>query len=69
MDQRFGEKEQTYFRCDRFYHTAQGWWCSTREHTELGPYISEKEAEAELFLYIRKVNMYGGMGENSVPFH
>jgi len=59
MNLRHGEKQHTWYRSDRFYHTADGWWFSTREHTELEPFISEKDAEAELFLYIRQINIFG----------
>jgi len=61
MNLRHGEQQHTWFRSDRFYHTADGWWFTTREHTELGPFVSEKDAEAELFLYIRQINIFGNL--------
>ena len=42
----------------RIYHTGDGWWISTREKAELGPFDSEKDASMELCLYIRKLNMF-----------
>jgi hypothetical protein len=57
MPNRHGEKSKAWFRCERYYHTADGWWFQTRELTEKGPFTSEHEAEMELCLYIRKVNL------------
>lgn len=61
MQIRKGEETKSWFRSDRFYHTADGWWFQTREHTELGPYDSHKEAESELCLYIRRLNTFEGL--------
>ena len=58
MRVRNGDTKEFWFRSDRFYHTSDGWWISTREQSELGPYSSEEDASAELCLYIRKINMY-----------
>ena len=54
---RLGEASRSWFRCERFYHTADGWWFQTREHTELGPFESQHDAEAEVCLYVRKINL------------
>lgn len=56
---RSGETRQSWFRSDRCYHTGDGWWFTTRENEELGPFHSQGEAENEVVLYIRKVNMAG----------
>jgi len=56
MRTRAGENSRPWFRSERYYHTGDGWWFTTRENSELGPFSSQKEAESELILYIRKVN-------------
>lgn len=56
MRTRTGEASRPWFRSDRYYHTGEGWWFSTRENKEMGPFTSQNEAESELILYIRKVN-------------
>ena len=58
MRVRSGDNKKFYFRGDRFYHTTVGWWFSTRENTELGPFNSEEDASVELCLYIRSINMF-----------
>ena len=57
MIKRSGEPSKAWFRCERYYHTDDGWWFQTREHTELGPYESQHDAEAEMCLYIRSINL------------
>ncbi|MBV1907720.1 MAG: hypothetical protein KUG78_00270 [Kangiellaceae bacterium] len=59
MHTRSGEATKPWFRSERFYHTGDGWWFMTREKEELGPFISQREAENEVVLYIRQVNMIG----------
>ncbi len=56
MLNRSGESKKTWFRSDRFFHTAEGWFFTTREATQLGPFRSQKEADNELTLYIRQMN-------------
>jgi len=58
MRVRQGDDKKTWYRSNRFYHTIEGWWVSTREHTELGPFNSEEDADMELCLYIRKINLF-----------
>lgn len=58
MRVRKGDTKETFFRGERFFHTLEGWWVSTREKSELGPFDSEDDASVELCLYIRKINMY-----------
>ena len=57
MKVRRGDSKKAWFRGDRFYHTGDGWWFTTREHTEYGPFDSHVEAENELCLYVRKTNL------------
>ena len=57
MRRRIGEKVKAWFRSERFYHTGLGWWFMTREGAEFGPFVSEKDAESELCLCIRSVNL------------
>lgn len=59
MRTRTGEAARPWFRSDRYYHTGEGWWFMTRENQELGPFISQYEAENELVLYVRQVNQVG----------
>jgi uncharacterized protein DUF6316 len=59
MRTRTGEAARPWFRSERYYHTGDGWWFMTRENTELGPFGSQNEAENELVLYIRQINMVG----------
>lgn len=60
---RHGEENKSWFRSNRFYHTNEGWWFQTRENTELGPFSSHSDAEAELMLYIRQINVYDNLFE------
>ncbi|WP_144392922.1 DUF6316 family protein [Pleionea sediminis] len=55
MLNRSGEIKKTWFRGDRYFHTAEGWFFLTRECTQEGPFRSQNEAENELMLYIRKI--------------
>ena len=57
MRTRTGEAARPWFRSERYYHTGDGWWFMTRENSEKGPFGSQNEAENELVLYIRKVNL------------
>jgi len=57
MKRRSGEKVKAWFRSERFYHTGQGWYFMTREGEEYGPFDTEHDADSELMLYIRSVNM------------
>ncbi len=58
MKVRKGDNKKSFFRSERLYHTGDGWWISTREQTELGPFDYQDDASVELCLYIRKINMY-----------
>ena len=61
MRTRLGEASKPWFRSERYYHTGEGWWTMTREEDELGPFVSQVEAENELSLYIRKTHLTGNM--------
>ncbi len=58
MHNRIGEKKHSWFRCQRYYHTSDGWWFQTREKTEMGPFDSQKDAEMELLVYVRETNFF-----------
>lgn len=58
VENRQGEKSASRFRCERFYHTPEGWWFQTREFSEKGPFVSHHDAEMELLLYIREINFF-----------
>ncbi|WP_144392921.1 DUF6316 family protein [Pleionea sediminis] len=56
MKVRSGELKKTWFRCERFIHTEDGWYFVTRENTQQGPFDNQKDAEQELSTYIRDLN-------------
>lgn len=56
---RFGEPSKTWFRSNRFYRVNQGWYFSTREGENQGPYRSVEEAQTELSIYIRTQRLLG----------
>ena len=66
MRTRAGEAARPWFRTDRFYHTAEGWWFLTREKSEEGPFVSQNDAENELILYIRHSNQVGNFPTKGV---
>jgi hypothetical protein len=67
MQARQGEVRKSWFRCDRYYHTDEGWWFLTRENNQFGPFSSHKDAETELLLYLRNKNVYHGLIEQDSP--
>ncbi|PHS20070.1 MAG: hypothetical protein COA86_01935 [Kangiella sp.] len=69
MRTRSGEAARPWFRSERYYHTGEGWWFMTRENEEAGPFISQHDAENELILYIRHVNMHGDIPTMSQRKH
>ncbi len=50
---RSGEEDKTWFRSDRIFHTPQGWFFLARDNEQKGPFPTQKDAEAELLLFIR----------------
>ena len=54
MMYRTGESDdKTWFRSERFFRVADGYYFSTREGTDVGPYKSKDTAEKGLDLYIQ----------------
>ena len=58
MEVRTGEIGKTWFRCDRFIHSPEGWFFTTREATQEGPWDNYEEASRELDYYIRTQYMW-----------
>jgi len=69
MHVRTGEHEKTWFRCDRFIHSPDGWYFTTREATQEGPFYSHSEAERELDYYIRTQNMWASIASEDNQQH
>ncbi|NKB99790.1 MAG: hypothetical protein GKR90_15020 [Pseudomonadales bacterium] len=44
---RQGEKHRTWYRCSRIFKNASGWFISTREGVDVGPYSCEFDAEVD----------------------
>lgn len=44
---RAGEQPRTWFRTSRFFVVAGGWYFSTREDIDVGPYETREEAERD----------------------
>lgn len=65
MDVRLGEKNKTWFRCDRFLHINDRWFFQTREQTQEGPFNSRQEAERELNYYIGHMNHFSMVLKNA----
>ena len=61
MEVRQGEERKAWFRTERFYHSNDGWWFFTRETGQEGPFVSQKDAEQEFFLYLRNLTVYNGL--------
>jgi len=60
MDIRAGEAERPWFRSERYYHTGDGWWFTTREEDELGPFATQDDAKTELTQYIQSIQVDKG---------
>lgn len=56
MNHRSGETPKTHFRADRLYCVDNCWYFSTREGSDVGPFVSKGGAQAELLLFIRNLN-------------
>lgn len=62
MQYRNGESsEKSWYRSDRFFSMNGQWFFSTREHIDMGPFISRQEAEIELAVFIRHVTAGSGL--------
>lgn len=53
--QREGERHQRYFRSDRVFSSAGGWYFTTRESNRVGPFSGSEEATAELASFMLSV--------------
>jgi len=53
MAVRSGEPDCTWYRSNRFIHTADGWYFLTREGTQEGPFKFFMDAKIGLDLYKR----------------
>lgn len=53
MECRAGEPEKSWFRSNRIYNMGGQWYFTTREHQEIGPFSSRKEAERETGVFLR----------------
>lgn len=47
----------SYYRSDRFFHEAGGWFFATREGTIEGPFEDKYEAEERLNKYVKVLNL------------
>lgn len=62
MQYRNGESsEKSWYRSDRFFSMNGQWFFTTREHLDMGPFISRQEAEIELAVFIRHVTAGSGL--------
>jgi len=57
MTNRSGDTKKSWFRSERVYYAAEGWWFSSRENSEEGPYDSLADAEAEVLIYLRNIRL------------
>ena len=53
MKCRSGESERHWYRCERFFNTNDGWYFSTREGQNVGPFVSRRAAEKGVELFVR----------------
>jgi uncharacterized protein DUF6316 len=54
---RTGEKSSIPFRNERFFCANGVWYFETRGGKHHGPFLSKKEMQGELLMYIREQNM------------
>ena len=57
MTSRIGDTKKSWFRSERVFYAAEGWWFSSRENSEEGPYESIADAEAEVLIYLRNIHL------------
>jgi len=58
-----GDSEKRYFQVDRFVQQNGEWFYTTREGDERGPFVSKKEAEGDLIVYMRHRKKMEDFGE------
>mgnify|MGYP005857554461 CR=1 FL=1 len=59
MQHRAGENQPIPFRNDRYFCVNGVWYFETRGGKQVGPFISKKEMEAELMMFIREKSLLG----------
>jgi len=57
MPHRFGDADKTWFHGKRIFRTPEGWWFSTREKTNEGPFESFEFAEKMLSEYVERIDV------------
>jgi hypothetical protein len=60
-------EKKTFFRSERFYCIGGQWFFTCREGREHGPFDSKKDAEAELMMFLRHVELGEHHMHNSPP--
>lgn len=62
MSYRNGETDgKSHYRSDRYFTMNGEWFFTTREHVDMGPFITRQEAERELAVFIRHVTEGSGL--------
>ena len=56
MKCRTGESGRHWYRCERFFSTNEGWYFSTREGENVGPFVTRRAAEKGVELYIKHMS-------------
>lgn len=59
MDSRQNETPKLWFRSDRVFRSNGNWYFYTREGIEVGPYVSQFEADVEAGLLITRLRNAG----------
>ena len=53
---RKGEKTRTWYRNPRVFSTSQGWFISTREGVDVGPYNCQFDAEVDAETMVKRLS-------------
>ena len=69
MQIRQGETDKQWFRCERFLHTSVGWYFTTRDATQEGPFYDQQQAATELDYYIRTQSMWKSIAKADSTRH
>jgi hypothetical protein len=62
---RAGENQPIPFRNDRYFCVNGVWYFESRGGKQIGPFISKKEMEAELMMFIREKTLLGNFQQNT----
>ncbi len=62
---RVGESQPIPFRNDRYFCVNGVWYFEARGGKQIGPFISKKEMEAELMMFIREKTLLGHLQQNT----